>query len=148
MCVLIMSHTRFTVNLHSVVVWMSRNALLKSGAVYEVFRKRSDWQNGWVFVWSMWFGGSYPVGVTLTLLQRLNLILFNSLPNVINYINVGSASLWKGFLNSLLLMLFSRTFILTWNFGGGRDDSTSSFFKKATASWFWCYYILIDCFIC
>ena len=28
--------------------------------------------------------------------------------------------------------------ILTWNFVGDRDDSTSVFFKLASISWFWC----------
>ena len=35
--------------------------------------------------------------------------------------------------------VFSWTLILTWNFGGGRGDSASTFFKIASASWFWCY---------
>ena len=33
---LIMSRTRFSVNLHSIVAWMSRNSLLKTGAKSEV----------------------------------------------------------------------------------------------------------------
>ena len=33
---------------------------------------------------------------------------------------------------------FSWILILTWNFGGGRSDSASTFFKIASASWFWC----------
>ena len=27
---------------------------------------------------------------------------------------------------------------LTWNFGGGRGNSASTFFKTARSSWFWC----------
>ena len=27
---------------------------------------------------------------------------------------------------------------LTWNFGGGRGNSASTFFKIARSSWFWC----------
>ena len=34
--VLIMSLTRFKVNLHSIAGWMSRNSLLEIGAIYEV----------------------------------------------------------------------------------------------------------------
>ena len=34
--VLVMSRTRFRVNLHSIVAWMSRNSLLKTGAKSEV----------------------------------------------------------------------------------------------------------------
>ena len=36
LCVLLMSHTRFRVNLHSVDVWMSRNTLLETGAISKV----------------------------------------------------------------------------------------------------------------
>ena len=36
LCVLLMSHTRFRVNLHSVDVWMSRNSLLETGAISKV----------------------------------------------------------------------------------------------------------------
>ena len=36
LCVLIMSHTCFKVNLHSLVAWMSRNSLLETGAISEV----------------------------------------------------------------------------------------------------------------
>ena len=32
---------------------------------------------------------------------------------------------------------FRWILILTWNFGGGRSDSASAFFKIASASWFW-----------
>ena len=32
----------------------------------------------------------------------------------------------------------SWIFILTWNFRGGWGDSASTFFKIASASWFWC----------
>ena len=35
--------------------------------------------------------------------------------------------------------VFSWILILTWNFGGGRSDSASTFFKKAGSSCFWCY---------
>ena len=35
-CVLVISHTHFRVNLHSVVAWISRNSLLKTGAISEV----------------------------------------------------------------------------------------------------------------
>ena len=34
--VIIKSRTRFSVNLHAVVVWMSRNSLLETGAKSEV----------------------------------------------------------------------------------------------------------------
>ena len=35
--------------------------------------------------------------------------------------------------------VFSWILLLTWNFGGGRSDSASIFFKIASASWLWCY---------
>ena len=35
--------------------------------------------------------------------------------------------------------IFSWILILTWNFGGGRSGSASTFFKIASASWLWCY---------
>ena len=35
--------------------------------------------------------------------------------------------------------VFSWILILIWNFGGGPSDSTSAFFKIASASCFWCY---------
>ena len=34
--VIIMLHTRFRVNLHSIFAWISRNALLKIGVISEV----------------------------------------------------------------------------------------------------------------
>ena len=34
--VLIMSHTRFRVNLHSIVTWMLRNSLLETGGISEI----------------------------------------------------------------------------------------------------------------
>ena len=34
--IIIMPHTCFRVNQHSIVVWMSRNALLETGAISEV----------------------------------------------------------------------------------------------------------------
>ena len=34
----------------------------------------------------------------------------------------------------------SLILILTWNFGGGRCNSASTYFKIASASWFWCSY--------
>ena len=37
LCVLIMSHTHFRVNLHSVVAWLSRNSLLETGVISEVY---------------------------------------------------------------------------------------------------------------
>ena len=37
-------------------------------------------------------------------------------------------------------VVFSWILILTWNFGGGRSDSASSFFKIARTSWLWCYW--------
>ena len=37
LCVLIMSHTHFRVNLHSVVAWLSRNSLLKTHVISEVY---------------------------------------------------------------------------------------------------------------
>ena len=43
--VLIKTRTRFRVNLHSIVVWMSRNSLLKTGSIFGPV-----WLNGWVFV--------------------------------------------------------------------------------------------------
>ena len=33
---------------------------------------------------------------------------------------------------------FSWILILTWSFGGGLSNSASTFFKIASASWFWC----------
>ena len=36
LCVLIMSHTRFTVNLLSLVVWMSRKSLLETDVISEI----------------------------------------------------------------------------------------------------------------
>ena len=38
--VIIMSRTRFRVNLHSIVAWMSRNSFLETGAISEVYFKR------------------------------------------------------------------------------------------------------------
>ena len=35
--------------------------------------------------------------------------------------------------------VFSWILIWTWNFGGDWSDSASTFFKIASASWFWCY---------
>ena len=35
--VIIMSRTRFRVNLHSIVAWMSRKSLLETGAIFEVY---------------------------------------------------------------------------------------------------------------
>ena len=35
-CVFIMSHTRFSVNLHSVVAWMSSISLLETGAISKI----------------------------------------------------------------------------------------------------------------
>ena len=37
LCVLIMSHTHFRVNLHYVVAWLSRNSLLETHAISEVY---------------------------------------------------------------------------------------------------------------
>ena len=36
--------------------------------------------------------------------------------------------------------VFSWILILTWNFGGGQNNSASTFFKTASASWFLCYW--------
>ena len=38
---------------------------------------------------------------------------------------------------------FSWILILTWNFGGGPSDSASTFFKRASASYFWFSYLLL-----
>ena len=35
--------------------------------------------------------------------------------------------------------VFSWILVLTWNFGCGRSYSVSTFFKKASSSWLWCY---------
>ena len=36
-------------------------------------------------------------------------------------------------------VVFRWILTLTWNFGGGRSDSASTFFKISSASCFWCY---------
>ena len=46
-----MSRTRFRVNPHSIVAWMSRNFLLEAGAKSEVIWPA--WLNGWVFVYEL-----------------------------------------------------------------------------------------------
>ena len=57
--VLIMSHTRFSVNLHSVVAWMSRKSLLEIGATStNKYSQHSSiispvWLNVWVFVYEI-----------------------------------------------------------------------------------------------
>ena len=61
--VLNMSNTRFRVNPHSIVEWMSRNFSLETGTPSEA---RPVWQNGWVFVYELSGLGfesrcSYPV---------------------------------------------------------------------------------------
>lgn len=37
LCVIIMSQTSLRVTLHSVVAWVSRNSLFKTGAIYEIY---------------------------------------------------------------------------------------------------------------
>ena len=41
--VIIMSHTRFRVYLHSIVIWMSRNFLLETGAIFCHNCQKSAW---------------------------------------------------------------------------------------------------------
>ena len=60
-----MPRTRFSVNPHSIVDWMSKNSLLETGAYLKfkwqqrdsspkhLFRKRTLWLNNWVFVYEL-----------------------------------------------------------------------------------------------
>ena len=43
LCVYIMSHTRFKVNLYSVVAWMLRNSLLKTSSILNFKWLQQDW---------------------------------------------------------------------------------------------------------
>ena len=48
----VMSHTSFTVNLHSIVSWMSRNSFLEAGAISEV-KVTATWFDHTVFVYRL-----------------------------------------------------------------------------------------------
>ena len=58
--VLIISRAHFRVNPHPIFAWMSRNSLLETGTISEV------WPNGWVFVYKLSGIGLSPVAVTKT----------------------------------------------------------------------------------
>ena len=51
--VIIMSRIRFRANLNSIVTWMSRNALVKTGTLYEVDNKEIRTHNPLIHKWTL-----------------------------------------------------------------------------------------------
>ena len=75
--VLVMSRTRFRVNPHSIVAWMSRNSLLQASARNVKFKwlhldSTPVWPNGWVFVYEVSGSGFESSCSHLNFLPDLN----------------------------------------------------------------------------